>query len=212
MTHTEQRSDAWHQERVGIPTASRLGDMLSVLKNGAKSQKYIDYFNEKLVERLTGNRVETYTNEAMRWGTHHEDAAISMYETQTFSTVERTGLITLDINGLHKFGASPDGLLHDKAIEVKCPFNSIRHLNVIENGESAIDEAYILQMQGVMLVTGKQLCDFITYDPRMPDHLQIHVVTIKRDDDIINRIINAVIDFSVALDEKQAFFLEKGKK
>ena len=37
------------------------------------------------------------------------------------------------------------------------------------------------QIQGQMWITGRQWCDFVSYDPRMPVELQLHVQRIPRD-------------------------------
>ena len=36
-----------------------------------------------------------------------------------------------------------------------------------------------------MAVTGKEWCDFVSYDPRLPEDLQLFVVRLERDEEYI---------------------------
>ena len=40
-------------------------------------------------------------------------------------------------------------------------------------------------MQWQMACTGRKFCDFVSYDPRFPDHLQLFIVRVDRDDALI---------------------------
>jgi hypothetical protein len=44
---------------------------------------------------------------------------------------------------------------------------------------------YIPQMQCQMAVTGSRWCDFVSFDPRLPDDLQLFVVRLERDEEYI---------------------------
>jgi hypothetical protein len=55
--------------------------------------------------------------------------------------------------------------------------------------------AYINQMQTQMWVTGRAWCDFVSYDPRVPEHLQLFIVRLDRDDALIKKMETEVHKF-----------------
>ena len=171
----DQRTADWYAARIGKATASRFKDAIAVLKSGAPAQAQRDYCTELVVERLTGQRVQKFVTAAMQWG-DHEPEARAAYERATGTSVEETGFIAHDTL---LAGCSPDGLVDwDGLIEIKCPWNTANHIETLLNGMPAEHTA---QVQGQMWITGRQWCDFISYDPRMPEPLQLHVQRINRD-------------------------------
>jgi hypothetical protein len=46
-----------------------------------------------------------------------------------------------------------------------------------------------------MWVTGRAWCDFVSFDPRVPNHLQLFIVRLDRDDDLIERMETEVHKF-----------------
>ena len=171
-----QRSDDWYAARCGKATASRFRDVMARLKNGNPAADRQKYLTELVVERLTGQPVPAYENAAMRWGAEQEAAARAAYEQLTGVAVEETGFICHDT--LYA-GCSPDGLVDwDGLIEIKCPFNSAVHIETLLNGMPAEHTA---QVQGQMWITGREWCDFVSFDPRMPEQLQLYVQRIHAD-------------------------------
>ena len=85
-------------------------------------------------------------------------------------------------------------------IEIKCP-NTSTHLATLEDNE--IPSKYVFQIFWQMECMGvdRQWCDFISYDPRLPENLRLFVKRIDRDDNRITEIRNEVILF---LDEIEA--------
>ena len=80
-------------------------------------------------------------------------------------------------------GASPDGLvLADGLLEIKCP-ETKAHIDAMLSG--AAPSKYIPQMQWQMACTGRAWCDFVSFDPRMPDDMQMFVVRVLRDDALL---------------------------
>jgi putative phage-type endonuclease len=185
-----QRTDDWYAARCGKATASRFKDVLARLKNGAPAADRQKYLTELVVERLTGQPVPAYENAAMRWGAEQEAAARVAYEQRTGVAVEETGFVTHDVL---MAGCSPDGLVDwDGLIEIKCPFNTGVHIDTLLNGMPAEHTA---QVQGQMWITGRQWCDFVSYDPRMPAELQLHVQRINRDPAFIADLERQVTEF-----------------
>jgi putative phage-type endonuclease len=192
-----QRDDDWYAARCGKATASRFRDAMATLKNGQPAQAQRDYLTELVVERLTGQPVQKFTTAAMLWGTEQEAAARAAYAQSTGTEVEETGFIAHDT--LYA-GCSPDGLVDwDGLIEIKCPYNSAVHIETLLGGMPA---EHMPQVQGQMWITGRQWCDFVSYDPRMPEPLQLYVQRIPADP-------KAIADLAFGI---SAFLKEVGSK
>ena len=175
-----QRSEDWYAARLGKATASRFKDAIAALKSGAPAQAQRDYLTELVVERLTQQPIQRFQNAAMTWGTEQEPAARAAYERATGRIVEETGFVAHDTL---MAGCSPDGLVDwDGLIEIKCPWNTANHIETLLNGMPA---EHIPQTQGQMWITGREWCDFVSYDPRMPAELQLHVQRIQRNPSFI---------------------------
>jgi hypothetical protein len=80
----------------------------------------------------------------------------------------------------------------DGLVEIKCPWNTANHIETLLNGMPA---EHIPQLQGQMWITGRQWCDFVSYDPRMPAELQLHVQRIQRDPSFIADLEAKVTSF-----------------
>jgi hypothetical protein len=63
------------------------------------------------------------------------------------------------------------------------------------------DGKYITQMTWQMACTGRQWCDFASFDPRFPEHLQLFVTRIQRDDSAIAAMESEVIAFLKEVDQ-----------
>jgi putative phage-type endonuclease len=175
-----QRTEDWYAARIGKATASRFKDAIATLKSGAPAQAQRDYLTELVVERLTQQPIQRFQNAAMTWGTEQEPAARTAYERVTGISVEETGFVAHDVL---LAGCSPDGLVDwDGLIEIKCPWNTANHIETLLNG---MPDDHRAQVQGQMWITGRQWCDFVSYDPRMPEPLQLHVQRIQRDPSFI---------------------------
>ena len=176
-----QASIEWLMDRCGKVTASRFKDVIDTLNNGKSGAARERYLWEVVIERLTGKPSEHFTSTAMQWGTENEAFARIDYEAKTGAFVIETGFI--EHPEIEMCGGSPDGLIGDDGgIEIKCPFNSAVHLGTILNGMPA---DHMAQVQGLMWITGREWCDFVSFDPRMPDELQMYVQRIERDEDFI---------------------------
>jgi hypothetical protein len=196
---SDQRTEDWYAARLGKATASRFKDAIATKKQTEKQKKdglpgdpmqaQLDYCTELVVERLTGQRAQKFVTAAMQWG-DHEPAARAAYERVTGRIVEETGFVAHDTL---MAGCSPDGLVDwDGLIEIKCPFNTANHIETLLNGMPAEHTA---QVQGQMWITGREWCDFVSYDPRMPAELQLHVQRIQRDEAFIADLERRVTSF-----------------
>ncbi len=196
-----QRTDDWFAARLGKVTASRISDVLAKGRSGAPSATRANYKTQLLVERLTGQQGETYTNAAMQWGIDNEADARLAYEFMHDKSVELVGFI--DHPTIAMAGASPDGLIGDDGlVEIKCP-NTNTHIETFINKE--VEGKYIRQMQWQMACTGRQWCDYVSYDPRLKINLQLFVKRIPRDNEMIAEMETAVIAFLEEVDNAVGF-------
>jgi len=186
----EQQTEQWHNARLGKVTASRLSDVMARTKTGYGASR-ANYMTELVLERLTGRRAEGYTNAAMQWGIDTEADAKAAYEFRTNAEIVSVGFIDHPL--IDMTGASPDGLIgEDGLIEIKCP-NSATHIDYLLTG--MVPKKYDLQMQWQMACTGRQWCDFVSYDPRLPPNLSMLVKRIDRDYDLIAEMEIEVREF-----------------
>ena len=192
----EQRTDEWFAARLGKVTASRVADVIAKTKTGYGAGR-ANYMADLVVERLTGKKAQGFTNAAMEWGTEQEPHAKAAYAAKTGILIEDVGFI--DHPTIAMSGASPDGFAEEGLIEVKCP-NSSTMLEYILDGKPP--QKYITQMQWQMACTGRPFCDFVSFDPRLPERLQLLVVRIPRDDDYIKMLEQEVTIFLQELDDK----------
>jgi hypothetical protein len=136
----------------------------------------------------------------MQWGTDQEPFARAAYEARNGVLVDETGLVDHPV--IPNSGASPDGLVEaDGLVEIKCP-NSATHMETLLTRTP--DNEYIGQMQWQMACTNRKWCDFVSFDPRMPENLQLCIIRVNRDDKNIAEIEKEVIKFLAEVDEKIA--------
>lgn len=203
-TKIEQGSDAWKALRAGKVTASRVADVLSKIKSGESAGRK-NYRMDLVAERLTGKPADSFTNSAMQWGTEQEPFARIAYETHKGLFVEQVPFV--DHPTIEWFGCSPDGLVaEDGLLEIKSP-NTTTHLEYIEIGKSPA--RYIPQMMCQMACTGRKWCDFVSYDPRLPDDLQLFVVRLERDDAYIKDMEAEVVKFLQEVEETLGMLKKK---
>ena len=192
----EQRTDDWFQARLGKVTASRVADVIAKTKSGYSASRD-NYMADLIVERLTGQKASSFSNAAMEWGTEQEPNARAAYSARTGELVEEVGFI--DHPTIALSGASPDGLVSEGIVEFKCP-NTATHLEYLLAGK--VPEKYVNQMQWQMACTGRPWGDFVSYDPRLPEHLQMLIVRVPRNEVRIIELEDEVRKFIAELDEK----------
>lgn len=205
----EQGSPDWLQMRVGCCTSSRLNDALAKLKDPKKeSAERRKYRQELAVERLCNRAMEHYVTDAMQHGIDNEPIARAEYELFTNREVRQIGLAMHD--SMKWFSASTDGLVGDDGIlEIKC-LGSLKHLDILLSNE--IPEEYHKQMLGGMACADRAWCDFVSYDPRMPDGLQLFIKRFPRDDKIIAGMELEVGQFLVEVEQMLELLKEQRAK
>jgi len=173
----EQLSEEWFAARRGKVTASRVSDVVAKTKSGWGASRG-NYRAQLVAERLTGQSAESFTNAAMQWGTETEPEARAAYEFLRDAEVVEVGFVNHPKIGMS--GASPDGLVgNDGLVEIKCP-NTATHIDTLLT--DTVPGKYMLQMQWQMACTNRQWCDFVSYDPRMPERMRLFVHRVERDE------------------------------
>lgn len=186
----EQQSAEWFAIRAGKATASRIADIMAKTKSGPSASR-ANYAAQLIAERLTGKPAESYSNGAMQWGNEQEPHARRAYENKMGAFVEQVGFVVHPT--IPDAGASPDGLLNDDGlIEIKCP-NTATHIETLLAGD--VDRKYMLQMQWQMACAGRMYCDFVSFDPRMPEPMQLFIKRVPRDNAVIAGLQVEVQDF-----------------
>jgi putative phage-type endonuclease len=201
---SEQGTDEWLQERLGKVTASRLSDVIAKTKTGWGASR-ANYMAELIAERLTMTPAEKFTNAAMQWGLDTEAEACSAYAFRHDADLQEVGFIPHP--KIPMTGASPDRLVGELGLaEIKCP-NTATHIDTLLG--TPIADKYIVQMQWQMACTSRKWCDWVSYDPRMPENMRLFVKRVMRDDTRIAELERAVIDFLRELDEKTSALRER---
>jgi len=197
----EQRTEAWHLQRLGKVTASRVADVIAKTKSGPSASRE-NYATQLVLERLTNSVGDAYSNAAMQWGTETEPSARNAYELKMSTFVKEVGFIdhpTIDMSG-----ASPDGFVgEDGLVEIKCP-NSSTHIDTLVSQK--VPSKYIPQMQWQMACTGRKWCDFISYDPRMPENLQLFVKRIEFEAQYVKMLELEITEFLEEVNQKVITF------
>jgi putative phage-type endonuclease len=186
----EQRSEEWFAARCGSLGASQLNEALATTKNGWGASRE-NLKNRIIAERLTGTPTESFTNAAMQWGVDQEDNARKAYEAHTGTFVDEMGIAFHP--ALKHTHASPDGLVGDDGLlEIKCP-NTTTHIETLKSQKVPIK--YMNQMLWQMRCVDRQWCDYVSFDPRLPQHLQLFVKRVERDDAAIAELEAKVAEF-----------------
>lgn len=192
----EQGTQEWHQERLGLATASRMYDIVDWTTRGEPKPKaaWFKYMNELVAERLSGD-YKRFSNKYTEWGKNNEENAALEYERITGNPVKTLGFIKLpDMDA----GASLDREVGtDGLVEIKCP-NTDTMVDYVLNG---VPPMYYAQMQFQMYVAHKKWGDFVVFDPALEN---IYVQHVERNDDYINNtILPRLTSFLRQVDERE---------
>jgi len=150
----EQGKEEWFDVRRGIPSASNFSKIITA--TGKPSTQAEKYLFKLAGEKVSGITEDTYQNAAMLRGIEMEEEARQLYQIMEDVKVEQVGFCISE-----GYGCSPDGLVGDKGmLEIKCP-NVATHVSYLLKGTLPSD--YFQQVQGQLLVTGREWCDFMSY-------------------------------------------------
>ena len=193
----DQGTEEWFTIRIGKVTASRVADVIAKTKTGYSASRD-NYMAQLVCERLTGQKGESFSNAAMQHGTDTEPLARAAYEALQDVLVDEVGFVPHP--SIEMAGASPDGLVGaDGLLEIKCP-NTATHIETLLS--QGVPGKYNTQMQFQMACTGREWCDFVSFDNRLPDELQLFVKRVPRDTVFIRLIEAEIVQFLAELDDK----------
>lgn len=168
----DQRSPEWQALRLGRLTASRAGDMAATIKTGEAAARR-NLRVQLVLERLTNRSHDRgYLSGPMQDGIDREPIAIARYMAHSAMVVEPVGFIACDDLMV---GCSPDGFVGDGFVSIKCPTPAI-HLEYMRTGEVPRD--YFLQIVHEVWLSGREWCDFVSFQPDFPEPLQLKVVRV----------------------------------
>lgn len=195
-TKVEQGSDEWKRLRLGHITASNVADVMAKGKGGEATTRY-KYKMRLVAERLTNEVPESYSNSAMEWGVQMEPIARMQYEAKADVLVDKTGFWYHP--SIDWVGVSPDGLVGDDGlVEIKCP-NTTTHIDYLFANK--VPAEYYKQVQCQLWVTGRQWCDFVSFDPRLPSRNQLFIIRTNRDEELIKEMESEVVKFLAEVEE-----------
>lgn len=200
-SEAEQGTPEWLEARLGKVTASRAKDVVARNRYGKPYQGYYDYIIELAIERLTG-KAKRFSNRYMTHGIENEEAAAELYALQTGYEIKETGF--------HEHpdlmaGASPDRLVEgDGEIEIKAPNSDtlIRYMiSMLDEDDPDYElvamlglkgdewKYYFEQIQMQLWITNRKWCDFVVYDPDLPENSRLVIERVDRDDQFIDGVM-----------------------
>lgn len=195
---------AWRAARCGRVTASRVADVMRKGKSkGAPSMMRARYLGELVAERLTGvPQDDGYVSGEMQHGIDTEAEARAAYAFRTGYDVSEGGQVFVEHPTIGMAGASPDTFVGDDGLaEIKSPAT---HTHITYLTTQVIPADYLTQMQWQLGTCERAWCDFVSYDPRLPENLSLFVKRIERDDERIAEMEAEVRKFLAELDEMEA--------
>lgn len=201
LTDLEQGSDAWHDARRGIVTASVVGKLLTPTLKVADNDVSRGITATLAAERITGCTESTPMNSDMFRGVESEPFARDAYS-EHYAPVTEVGFMRLEQDGW-TLGYSPDGLVGDDGlIEIKSP-RAKTHLSTILAGR--VPAHYMAQCQAGLLVSGRKWLDFVSYVGGMP----LFVVRVLPDPKWFDAITAACIAFEATAAQIVADYEER---
>jgi hypothetical protein len=189
----EQGTEDWFNARLGVPSASNYAKLITATGNPSTSAD--GYINQLIAERMTGERAEIYTNAHMERGTALEPEARAYYEFMRDMEAQEVGFCLHDEV---KTGCSPDALVGDGGLEIKCPSSAV-HVSYLR--ENRLPPAYKQQVMGCMWITGAEWWDFLSYHPAMPSLL----IQVKREQKYIDALAVEVTKAAAAIADQVEF-------
>lgn len=194
-----QGSDAWLKARLGVPTTSCFGNIIT--PTGKRSSKFEDYNDQLLAELIFGESEPFKKTWAMQRGNDLEPEAVSYYEYHYNVKTKIMDFVTTDDG---RIGCSPDRYVGDDGLlEVKCPLPK-QHTKNLLSGQ--IDMKYYPQVQGQMLITGRSWCDWISYHP----DTSASIIRVEKDEGYQNTLKELLNEFCELTDKKLSILKTKG--
>ena len=160
----EQGSEAWHQLRLGIPTASAFSRILTAAKLQPSTQQE-QYIAELNAEWVSGEPCDDFGGtEWVERGKALEPEARREYAFEAKAKPEEVAFIYKDES--HMVGCSPDALVGEEGLlELKCP---MLKTHMFWLNRSTLPREHLIQVQGQIWCADAKWCDFMSYFPETP--------------------------------------------
>jgi len=211
----QQKTKEWFKARLGLFTGSVMPDFM---KNGRGG----DIWGEtckKVIYRVVAERsmspggIESYVENMMKkeflqtnWGNIYEPEARELFAKYSGLDVKETGSIKSEL--MPYFASSVDGLAGSTPVEIKCPFDPIKHeINLGMPDIIGSKSEYFWQMQAHLIITGAEYCFFVSYDPRRNEREALKVMECHRDEEAISAMTDKLQKAEHIVNER----LETGK-
>ena len=190
LTDVEQGSDAWHDARRGIVTASIVGKLITPTLKVADNDTSRTTTLQLIAERITGYTEPTYVSADMERGNLDEPIARDVYS-EHIAPVTEIGFMVEDKWGF-KIGYSPDGLVGECGlIEIKSRRQKTQLKTILAD---EVPPENMAQCQTGLLITGREWLDYVSFCGGMP----LYVKRVYPDPRWHEAIIEAVDLFEMA--------------
>jgi len=214
----QQGSEEWLQARCGMITASNFHRAMTDPKTkkdkdaGVLSQTASTFLDEVVAEMDSGVPIAHGATVAMKWGSEHEAYAKPLAieklreEFGRGDFIEAAGANAFCVHPDHPgFGCSPDFLVGDDALgEIKCPFNSGRHVTAACSTAAWFLKEHKWQIVGNLWITGRTQYYVCSYNPRSTRPMSM--ATIQRDDKLIMQLETRLLVFREKVLDRLAQF------
>lgn len=191
-----QGSTEWCALRCGMITASNLSKIVVSKRGGEFTKTGRDYLRNVFASQLMGQdlvKADFASFNALEWGKDQEPFARAAVQDLFACEVKEVGayvvndVLVVSPDGVAALDPFNDGVL--LPIEIKCPYNTARHVeNIITN---AVPDEYELQVQAQLLALQVDTGYFVSYDPRFTPS-PLHVIAVKRNDELQAQIRQSI--------------------
>lgn len=188
----EQGTPEWDQLRLGIPTSSKFGDIIT--SDGKHSKSRQAYLYRLAGERITGQIYKGWHGDVYDRGHEMEPEIRETYEFIKDCHVETVAFIYKDEK--RRFGVSPDGIMIDLkgGFEAKSAAPNVQAERLHKGWTGA---EHHRQVMGCLLATGFEWWDLVSYCPGMKPVIE----RFYRDEEFLKILEDEINIFCDELDE-----------
>lgn len=195
-----QHSDEWYAARLGIVTASVVGQLITPKTIKPATNAETRALTARLVaERITGWSDDGYVSRDMERGTFEEPIARAAYAAYRQVEVQECGFMRRDEDGW-SLGWSPDGLVDDEGgIEIKSRKTAVQVATILADEVPAEN---MPQLQAGLFVSGRKWIDYVSFSGGLP----LYVKRVLPDRHWNDAIVEAVAAFEDAATKVRALY------
>jgi hypothetical protein len=214
-----ETQDDWKDFRKGLFTSSQINRLMASptkkeIEAGEKISKGAKTYILELIANVEAGYKKEFYSAAMEWGNEQEPQAVLRLAEMLGKDVTENDFIYTSVGGWvffvydRKSGGTPDVILNDAIVEIKCPdSHTHRYYRTFVNSDNIALELpdYYDQMQHNMMLCQRDMCYFMSFDPRFKDvNKQVHLIEVKADKDRQQQILEKI---ELAHTQKEAWLL-----